>query len=273
MSYFNELPNLQYGSRFIDQSNNIDTVLVKNIFRRAKLRDDIANAVTAFQYYQITDNERPDQIAENIYSDPTLDWVILVTNNIIDINNEWPLDNESFYNYLLDKYGSDEEIQKVHHIETVETRDSYNRLVVPNGFYVDNNTFTPDNIITQNDRVEYELSNYPVIGNTKVKVNLNQYIDVYHRDLNVLQYPITDIQIETSNLKITSRQQSLIDITITNSLDDWPLSWGGSFTIDGRNEDTLIDVGDYVGDVDIELPNTLYKIQNNNGTPSFILGK
>jgi hypothetical protein len=90
MAYFSELPNLHYTANFPDQSFNTDVVLAKNIFKRAKLRDDFANVVTAFNYYQIINSERPDQIAQKIYDDPELDWVILTTNNITNFNNQWP---------------------------------------------------------------------------------------------------------------------------------------------------------------------------------------
>ena len=136
MGYFRELPNFEYIANFPNQSFNTDYVVTKNIFKRAKLREDIANAVTAFEYYQIIDNERPDQVAAKVYDNADLDWVILITNNITNINQNWPLDNNSFYKYLIDKYGSDEELAKPHHYETVEFRDEYGRVVVPGGYQV-----------------------------------------------------------------------------------------------------------------------------------------
>jgi hypothetical protein len=66
MAYFNELPNLQVKLRFPNQSTNQDYVTIKNLWRRAKLREDITNAVTAFYYYQIEGNERPDEVAEKV---------------------------------------------------------------------------------------------------------------------------------------------------------------------------------------------------------------
>ena len=86
MSYFRELPNFEYVSNFPNQSFNDDYTVTKNLFKRAKLRDDIANATTAFEYYQIIDNERPDQVAQKVYNDSSLDWVILITNNILIIS-------------------------------------------------------------------------------------------------------------------------------------------------------------------------------------------
>ena len=49
MGYFRELPNFEYIANFPNQSFNTDYVLTKNIFKRAKLRTDIANAVNVFE--------------------------------------------------------------------------------------------------------------------------------------------------------------------------------------------------------------------------------
>jgi hypothetical protein len=137
MGYFKELPNIQTVNRTKNQISIDETIIIKNLFRRAKIRDDILNIVTAFEYYTINGNETPNQVAEKIYRDPELDWVVLVTNNIINVQDEWPIDSKSFLNYLLDKYGSEEELQKIHHYETIEVKDSFGRVVLPNKLWVD----------------------------------------------------------------------------------------------------------------------------------------
>ena len=86
MGYFKELPNLEYLSQLPDANTNETYITVKNLFKRAKLRTDIVNIITAFQYYQIKDNERPDVVASKIYDDSELDWVILITNNKTTMN-------------------------------------------------------------------------------------------------------------------------------------------------------------------------------------------
>jgi hypothetical protein len=174
MAYFNELPNLQVKLRFPNQSTNQDYVTIKNLWRRAKLREDIANVVTAFYYYQIEGNERPDEVAEKVYGDPELDWVILITNNITNINEGWPADNTSFYKYLIDKYGSDEALQEIHHTETNELRDDFNRLVIPERLRVDPNVNTPSDFSTVLGQGNYQLDGFPSGDNlTTVSCKLN----------------------------------------------------------------------------------------------------
>ena len=143
MSYFRELPNISYVSLLPNQNRSDERIEVKNLFKRAKLRTDVDQSVTAFDYYLIQDNERPDIISERIYDTPELDWVILVTNNITSIRNQWPLSNNELYNYCLEKYGSDENMMATKHFETQEVKDQYGRILLEEKLIVDENfTFT-----------------------------------------------------------------------------------------------------------------------------------
>lgn len=210
MPYFNELPNIRYGAGALGSSSNGDVVLVKNLFRRAKLREDMVNAATAFQYYQIQDNERPDQIAKKAYDDANLDWVVLITNNITNINEQWPLDNESFYKYLLDKYGSDEEIQAVHHTETLEVKDEYERLVVPKEIITDKDLIQ-NVVVGAGGGLDYPLSSFPVANGIlplKITITLGDYFKVWDRpsqDAGVYiapEYFVTDIVLKNKRRNI-----------------------------------------------------------------------
>lgn len=137
MGYFKELPNLETLNRTKNELSNDEVIIVKNFFKRPKIREDLVSVIAAFEYYSITGNERPEQIAERIYGDPELDWVILIANNITNLNERWPLDGNSFNKYMLDKYGSEEAFSEVHHYETISLTDSFNREVFPGGLFVD----------------------------------------------------------------------------------------------------------------------------------------
>jgi hypothetical protein len=137
MSYFRELPNIQFNNRTKNKVSNDEVIIIKNLFKRAKIREDFSQVATAFEYYSITEDERPDQIAEKFYGDSELDWVILLTNNIINLQDQWPLNLDSFYKYMIDKYGSEESFNDIHHYETISIYDGYNREVLPGGLKVD----------------------------------------------------------------------------------------------------------------------------------------
>ena len=143
MAYFEELPNISQPSLLFGSNKIEDRVIVKNIFKRSKLRTDVDQAITAFNYYYVEDNQRPDVLAQALYGDSELDWVILTTNNITNIRDQWPLSHNDLHSHLLSKYGSEINILGIHHSETIKIVDEYNRVILNGGLEVDANfTFT-----------------------------------------------------------------------------------------------------------------------------------
>ena len=134
-SYFRQLPDLDYPSLKNDRTSAFDFEVVKNLFKRAVMREDIINDIVNFTKYSVQDDERPDQIAYDFYRDAGLDWVILTTNNIIHVRDEWPMGNQDFLTYLNGKY-TDQELSNIHHYETKLIRDSRGRLIQPEGLTV-----------------------------------------------------------------------------------------------------------------------------------------
>tara|TARA_B100001094_G_scaffold73267_1_gene69543 strand:- start:234 stop:914 length:681 start_codon:yes stop_codon:yes gene_type:complete len=138
-SYFRNIPNFEYVNRLPESHSSSEYIEVKNLFKRGKIRDDIFNDVTYFTKYSVKGDDRPDNVAFDVYQDSTLDWVILLSNNIINVQNEWPLTQESFETYLLDKYETYANIQGIHHYETKEVKNSNGATVVPKGLQVPKN--------------------------------------------------------------------------------------------------------------------------------------
>ena len=147
-NYFSELPDLEYVSRLPDARIS-DYIRVKNLFKRGFLREDIFQDLSFFTKYQIIGDDRPDNVAFTNYNDSTLDWLVLMANNILNVADEWPIAQSSFDEIMLDRYGSyDTLFNGIHHYETTEVRDSRNRIIVPSGLKVDSDysiTFFDDN--------------------------------------------------------------------------------------------------------------------------------
>ena len=137
-SYFRRLPNLDYPSLLKERESNTDFVETKNLFRRAKVREDLFSNFMQFDKYKIIGDERPDNVAEKVYGSSDLDWVVLMSNNIIDLNNEWPLTQYQLNSFLNNKY-SQRDLVSIHHYETLELRDNKNQLILPAGIVVDEN--------------------------------------------------------------------------------------------------------------------------------------
>ena len=136
-SYFKNLPNFQYINRSPDSNGLLgDYVEVKNLFKRTKLLDDIFSNLNYFEKYNIIGDERPDQVAEKFYEDSKLDWIVLLSNNITNIQTEWPLPQIAFNKYLLNKYGSYEQLNAVHHYESREIKNTNGVVLIPQGLRV-----------------------------------------------------------------------------------------------------------------------------------------
>lgn len=130
--FFSQVPNVEYP-KFYDDGKISEYESVKNIFKRVVVREDIFENLSFFQKYNIIGDERPDMVADKFYDDPSLDWVILLSNNIINLNYEWPLTQRQFDRYLLDKYGSYENIYFIHHFESIKVTSSNGTTILKEG--------------------------------------------------------------------------------------------------------------------------------------------
>ena len=189
-SYFSYFPNIEYVSRTTDRSSAEEYITVKNIFRRAKIRNDFYNVATAFEDYMIIANERPDQVAEAVYGDPRYDWVILTANNITNMREQWPLNAQDFQNYILEKYKTESALEEIHHYITEISIDSRKRIVVPEGLRVDSNFNSQ--YLDQSTRVEIDyggtLNDIATVDNVGTVRDSNGNIVTHDNILPVTNY-------------------------------------------------------------------------------------
>ena len=215
-SYFRQLPDLDYPSLANDRNSVYDYQIVKNIFKRAVLRDDVFNEVTAFTKYSVEGDERPDQVAYKFYQDSGLDWVVLTTNNIIHVRDEWPMGNQDFLTYLNDKYTS-QELSNVHHYETEIIRDSRGRLIQPEGLTVPEGhsvSFLDNGVLRTESKVKLFtfLQNEINLNDAKREINVlkQEYLNLFLEDFgDIMQYKkssqyVTDSLKKTENPRIIS---------------------------------------------------------------------
>ena len=137
MGYFRELPNIAYQSPLTHKNSSRDYILIKNLFRRTKLFDFLKNNVSVLEKFTIGIGDRPDTIAEELYGDASLDYVVILVAGIININQEWPLPDNKVYDFALEKYGSEEKMNEIKYYETLEIVDDQNRQILPPDLIVD----------------------------------------------------------------------------------------------------------------------------------------
>lgn len=207
-SYFRNVPDFDYVSRLPGSKSISDYVRVKNLFKRARIRPDIFEDVTYFTQYKVNPNDRPDNVAKEVYGDANLDWIVMLSNNIIHLENEWPLTQISFNNYCLSKYGSYENLYNVHHYETQEVRDSRGDIILEKGLQVQSTysiTFfdtgidqevIANNIVDEITNLDYEER----IQNEKSNIYLldKRYLNMVMNDINeIMPYKEGGTQFES----------------------------------------------------------------------------
>ena len=136
MSYFDLFPNILLPSHEANRNSNRDFVASKNLFRRGKIRDDFFESAVSFEKFNVVGDDRPDNVANEVYNDPQLDWVVLLSNNIINVRDEWPMSQYDFQRYLDNKYDK-VQLSQIHHYETVEILNPLGLRILEAGLEVD----------------------------------------------------------------------------------------------------------------------------------------
>ena len=132
--YFSVVPNIVYDEKPIKYPfSDADRVIAKNFFRRYKLNDDVFSYAVFFNKYAIRDGERPDMLSQRLYGDPFFDWVILLTNNLVNAQYDWPLSNYDLTKTLEKEY--DDPYNEIHHYETIKIAQYPAGLRVDKAFY------------------------------------------------------------------------------------------------------------------------------------------
>tara|TARA_B100001250_G_scaffold117681_1_gene99888 strand:- start:772 stop:1422 length:651 start_codon:yes stop_codon:yes gene_type:complete len=210
--YFKNVPNLRYKNNLSSNNSSANFLTVKNLFLRAKLRDDVSKSITFLQSYTIEEGARPDTVAEDLYGDPSLDWIVLTVANITNVRNEWPMSNRVLYKYCEEKYGND--LNATQFYETREVKNGDGKLILPAGLIVDRD-FTIRDPDTHNVTLSVDSPNPLVIGinnylsetreNEKkrnIKIMREEYLTTFLLDMrDTLKYTKSS-QYQSPDLKI-----------------------------------------------------------------------
>ena len=211
-SYFQRVPDLNYVSRLPDAKIG-DYIRVKNLFKKGKLREDIFQNLAFFEKYKVIGDDRPDNVAFEVYDDPSVDWIVLLSNNVLNIQSEWPLPQTDFDRFVLDKYGDYDTLYNgIHHYETEEVKNSQGVTIVPAGLQVDSSyslsyyDFFIDQQITTGN-ISIPVTNYEYeekIDDNKRNIFLlkPRYLNIVFDDMDdIMQYKKGSTQFVNESLK------------------------------------------------------------------------
>lgn len=105
MAYFSYIPNIEYDTKPIQYPfSESEYVIAKNFFRRYQINPDVFSYSVYFKKYAVLEGEKIYQVAEKAYGDVFLDWVIILTNNIVNTQFDWPLSEYDLRKYCEKNY-------------------------------------------------------------------------------------------------------------------------------------------------------------------------
>ena len=111
--YFGHFPLIPY-----DSVGDGKFKLVTNLLKRVAVRSKVKTNVLVFDTYDVKSGETHEMIADKLYNDPELHWVVLLMNDITDRYHQWPLTENQFIAHINDKYDN---VDATHHYEISQT--------------------------------------------------------------------------------------------------------------------------------------------------------
>jgi len=140
--------------------------LVSNITIRFKIAEVLRLKSAVLYNYTVKDGDKPDVIADRYYEDATLDWVLFLTNNIIDPHWEWPLDQNSLDRYITKKYGSRE--------KAMQTNHAYEKILRPHSVLFDGTVIPEKKVIVDKETYDQTaLANRREVDKYTYEIELN----------------------------------------------------------------------------------------------------
>ena len=127
----------QFEQGYYDLKGDGKEKLVTDLMTRVKVREKVINEMSLYDKYDVPSGERPEDTAFKHFGSAEYHWVVLLTNNITDAYYDWPMSEQDFETFLIDKYA---EPGAIHHYEVTQSSgkttasgpDDYSYLVEVN---------------------------------------------------------------------------------------------------------------------------------------------
>lgn len=169
MLYFESIPKI------LTPDVNGDGIILTNLMTRSEIIPSLLNNPMMFYKYDIRDGDTPEIIADKYYGDSYRYWVVLYANQIMDPQWNWPLTNQQFDTYLINKYSSISNLPNVlsytqatlkEYRKTIKSIDSISLVETVDTFVVDETTYNQPIIPSAN----YNLPNSTVTQNITTSI-------------------------------------------------------------------------------------------------------
>jgi len=178
MLYFNTLPKIFYD---LTGSQIITPIVTTSILARAKIRQKLLDSSFVYYVYNIQDTDTPEIIADKYYDSPNRHWIVLMANNIVDPQYDWPMPYQIFDNFIVNKYGSLSSAKTTdHHYNKVITKvDSFTGFTTETKYEIDADTYAS---LPATTNEVFNLTGGGTVTVTTTKEAITQYS--YEESLN-----------------------------------------------------------------------------------------
>jgi len=167
--YFQAFPVIPY-----DNVGKGEFKDVTNLLRRVAVRSKVKTSTVMFDTYDVKEGDTPESIADKLYDDPELHWIILLMNNITDRYHQWPMRMPQFQAFVTEKYSNP---NGVHHYEVPQdSGDTSVKISIG----VDNTDYPAASIVTNFEHEEREQDNMRRIKLLDVRF-VPQFVDEFHK--------------------------------------------------------------------------------------------
>tara|TARA_B100000902_G_scaffold260567_1_gene246837 strand:+ start:1225 stop:1881 length:657 start_codon:yes stop_codon:yes gene_type:complete len=211
--FFSLLPSIEYAKSPISYPfSQSDYILAKNFFKKYQIDENIYDYAIYFDKYVLQTGERLDTIASKFYGNVLYDWVIAITNNMINPGYALPMDDNDVRIYAEGKYG-DDTYSGIHHYETLAYKDINNNVLIPAGLTVDYKWYTSSHELNNGS------STVSIPGTALATAIYNYDYEIKqnekYREIDILKPALIDVFI--NDFKRTNRYQESSDF-ITEKL-------------------------------------------------------
>ena len=156
--YFNFFPTTYY----LQQQDSTSVDVLTNITTRFGFEKALKENASAFHTYEIKDSDTPEIIAEKIYGSPERHWIVLLFNDIIDPQFDWPLDQRTIIRFIDEKYTPNADTANG------QTGLAWSQSNTKEYYKIDTRTHTSSGTVTE-DKIQVDANTYAnVVSSTTV---------------------------------------------------------------------------------------------------------
>ena len=181
--YFKNFPTIVY-----DAVGNGEFKDVKNLLRRVGVRAKVIANTLFYDTYDVKEGETPESIADKLYDNPELHWIVLLVNDITDRYHQWPMNYSQFNQFIADKYlrsDGTSNVDGTHHYELAQSSGNtdtkievYNNSALYTG---DDDSYSNATVITNR---EYEEQQQEI--KRKIRLLDPQYVQQFIEEYETL---------------------------------------------------------------------------------------